>query len=237
MNSAYRGVLNRLLFYRMSLRLTQKDMADIMKITQSHYSKIEAGLTSFSAKYMQRMMEHHLDVDYLITGKKTEDSILNILIEKCSAQGQAKFLELINWVLELEIESSRRKDIIVPRGIYYKSEILRLKSCTQKNIWKIIREVNRLTQVNMADGLKLTLSRYRQLEKDISLADAEILMQLYEFLQYPPSIVISEKCYCLTPLNEIWRQIDSFSKKEIADYLKLSIEFINRKYGEECFSH
>lgn len=237
MNSAYMGVLDRLLSYRTNLRLTQKDMADIMKITQSQYSKIEAGLISFSAKYTQRMMEHHLDVDYLITGKKSEESILNILIEKCSVQGQAKFLELINWVLELEIDSSRRKDITAPGEIYYRSEVLRLKSCTQKSIWKIIREVNQLTQVNMAAGLKLTLGHYREIEKDESLTDAEILMRLYEFLQYPPSMVISEKCYYLTPLNEIWRKIDSFSKEEITDYLEFSMEFVNRKYGEECFSH
>ena len=78
----------------------------------------------------------------------------------------------------------------------------------------------------MAKGLQISLNRYRKIEKEKSYPDAEIIMQLYNLLGYPPSLILSEGRDCTNVLNTLWNYLTPTDQKKLQSFLMNGLNFL-----------
>ena len=224
---SYDQIIKRLCSYLMSLNLTQQNMAPLLGIRQSQYSKMECGEALISYQSLTQMYQNHLDVDFIITGKYNSGSVINDYLSECSNEKRPYFLHLIAWTLETELSQINNPEVhSLSPLIYYQVEIARMCTTSDRNIWLAIRNVNNISQYDMAKGLQISLNRYRKIEKEKSYPDAEIIMQLYNLLGYPPSLILSEGRDCTNVLNTLWNYLTPTDQKKLQSFLINGLNFL-----------
>ena len=231
MSDSYDKTLERILRYREEHKLSQREMGDLMGITQSHYSKLELRKKIISGKTLLKLDDKEWDIDYIITGEKSQQSELNQLLEECSEDKRAEFIKLIVWTVTQgqhnKKERSSKEEVQYNREI----EILQRQFKRQvedKNSWVSIRKTDRLTQNQMADLLSINIKKYREIEKGNQIADAEILSRLYDKTGYPPSLVLSAEVTNLNVLNRIWLTFEEEKKQELLKFLRMGLDILNQ---------
>jgi transcriptional regulator with XRE-family HTH domain len=231
MTISYDQIIKRLCSYRMSLNLTQQKMAPLLGIRQSQYSKMECGEALISYQSLMQMYQKKLDVDFIITGKTNSGSVINDYINECPEEKRPHFLHLIAWTLETELSQINNPEFqsLFPL-IYYQVEISRMCMTSERNIWCAIRNVNNISQCAMAKGLQISLNRYRKIEKEKSYPDAEIFMQIYNLLGYPPSLILSEGRDCTNILNTFWNYLSLTNQRKIQSFLMNGLKYLTDKY-------
>ena len=70
MSSSYNNVLARLKEQRLSRSLSQNEMAQIVHMTQSNYSKVELALRRLSFDELKCLCDSPIDVHYNLQGQK-----------------------------------------------------------------------------------------------------------------------------------------------------------------------
>ena len=68
MSATYNEVLERLIEERKRLGLSQQEMASLVHITQSNYSKVEKGLHRLSYEELKYLSKANIDIFYIFTG-------------------------------------------------------------------------------------------------------------------------------------------------------------------------
>ena len=99
MADEYRDVVKHLKAYRKEMSINQEEMGKRMGLTQSHYCKVEKGQLIISYKSLQELLKNNMDIDYLITGKKSATSALDHLMDRCSQDERPELMELIVWAV------------------------------------------------------------------------------------------------------------------------------------------
>lgn len=229
MGEEYQRVVKRLKSYRQELKFRQAEMGEKLGINQAHYSKIESGTVTLSCSGLQSMLEHSLDVDYIFTGKKSETSELDLLIRQCPGPERADLMGLIIWTVQLGYQTLGREAL---RDYERDVEILRLYSCSDKSIWYILRQVNEITQVKMAECVGMNIKRYRKLEKGEIQADGEVLALLYKNTFYLPSLIVSNKGYSMGRINEIWNRFDDSLAETLYNHITAGAKMVDKVYQE-----
>lgn len=222
MSSAYDKMLIRLNAYRKMQNMSQENMGSVMGITQSHYSKLENGKKIISGEELYNLKKNGIDVDYLISGKRSPRTVLDELMETCSQKKRAELLQLIVWTIQqgmdtAQIESSA--DVRCTREI----ELLRYQVFphTSKNtVWYRIRVANEMTQSEMAEALDVSVKRYREIEKGNTRASAEVAAALYENLGYLPSIILELDMVNLSCLNLIWEEFEEKLQTKLEAFIR-----------------
>lgn len=70
MNAKYQSFCERLKEERLRLELSQVEIGQILRMSQSHYSKIELGTRRLTYYETQCLSETNADVYYIFTGEK-----------------------------------------------------------------------------------------------------------------------------------------------------------------------
>ena len=68
MSATYNEMLKRLIEERKRLGLSQQQMARLVHITQSNYSKVEKGLHRLSYEELKYLSKANIDIFYIFTG-------------------------------------------------------------------------------------------------------------------------------------------------------------------------
>lgn len=207
MKNNYISVAERLKIYRKELNVSQNDMADLLGVTQSHYSRLEDGKKIISYQSLKRFKNNGGDIQYLITGKWIRKGKIDEYLEKCrKIEDKEELLKLIIWAIKQgeRIECEKKE-------IFEKSFLPREIELS-KGVWKAIRIIENLTQVEMASLLDINIKRYRRIEKKQILPDADVLYSLYTKLDYSPLIIMDSNFFYLNELNSTWER---FSEKTI----------------------
>lgn len=76
--------------------------------------------------------------------------------------------------------------------------------------------------------MDVDIKRYRNIEKGIRTANAELLMNVYNTLEIYPSYFINGKIENYQHLEEIFQNFSKENQKEIIEFLKAGIRFINQ---------
>lgn len=205
MLNSYSTISERLIAYRKQLALTQMQMAEKLGVTQSHYSKLEAGRTTISFHNLKCFERSGEDVYYLITGQHTVRGKIEEYMDHCQTlYGKRKLFEVLLWAAEL--------------GAGMSGSGLQISECTVKSarlvqsysekltVWENIRKVEAISQMKMAELFDINIKRYRKIEKGLSEADAEILQALYEKMSYSPLLILDRDLYYIDEMNRLWEQ-------------------------------
>lgn len=232
---AYIDIVKRLIQYRQSHRITQIQLAEIFSVTQCEISKLEAN--EYRISYYDLLQLHaktDLDIDFLITGEPVTNTIFHTLEQNLvSSTNSAKYnyIDLILFSLnkifgQTFIQNSETNHL------NYLQRLLRysfLSGNNQKNdCWINIRNAFGLTQIKMAEIMDVDIKRYRNIEKGVRTANAELLMNVYNTLQIYPSYFINGKIQNYQHLEQIFQNFSEKNQKEIIEFLRAGIRFINR---------
>lgn len=217
MSATYNEVLKRLIEERKRLGLSQQEMARLVHITQSNYSKVEKGLHRLRYEELKYLSKANVDIFYIFTGYKCAGKYVNYFrqytyVELCY------YLEIIYSLIVLNdcrSNTDQWKDIV--KRIKYVPLILDYKKSS--NIFLAIRHITDSSQKQMAEKLGVDIKKFRELEKDRCLPDSEIIWKLYNLFRISPTVVLKDKN---TMLNEISSLLEANEENsvQIIDIIK-----------------
>ncbi len=204
MSASYEEVLKRLIEERGRLGLSQNDMAQIVHITQSNYSKVENSRYRLSYAELKYLSESEIDIYYVFTGYKSAGKYIERFQQYTFAE-LCCFLGIIYSVVNLYASKHKSKqgDELTDRVKYVPLILEQRKSF---NLFVAIRNSLGIRQIPMADKLGMDVKKLCDLEKGRCLPDMEIVWRLYDMFGISPAFVLKNK-YCM--LHEISALIES----------------------------
>ncbi len=201
----YKEVLDRLKAYRTSWDISIAEMSRRLGIDRSLYSRIEKGTKAITSEILVRMYELGIDVDYLVTGIKSEPTQLNTLMEKCEETRKSSFVNIIVSYMNVMLNNDEDRKLYCRKEL----EILHF-NMDKKNgeregtVWSCIRDIHGFTQEQLRKILDVNIKTYRKMEKGQTTPTLEMLMNLYLELGYYPSLVQEIDSDYLLMINNAW---------------------------------
>jgi transcriptional regulator with XRE-family HTH domain len=229
---AYARLLNRIIEYRNQNHISQKTMGEYMGITQSHYNKVESGKKIVSYSALLNLKEHKFDIDYIVTGVRYKESILNHYLRGCRPQVQSDMLAHIIWVIKQGVRITNTK--MPDKKVDYNNVMAFLQMrandvAKEETVWKSVRKLDGRTQNEMAEELNVGIKKYRNIENGNAQPDAQILSELYDKLGYFPSILMPEYTVNLSYINDIWAGFDEELKGELIKHIRDGYDLVNKR--------
>lgn len=218
-HESYMQVINRLVEYRNQEGLLQSEMGEKFGVTQSHYCKLESGLSVISRKSLKCFAEAGGDALWLLTGKKSSSGVLDNYFLECTFENERlRMTQALLWGTEQGLRISKMEMEISVQKSY---SLLSYDTLKNGLVWKKIRELEGLTQIQMARILEIDIKRYRKIEKEEIEEDAAILCTLYSKLCYSPLIIMDKTQFCLMQLNAIWEKFDRNLLRKLLEYVSV----------------
>lgn len=227
MGRDYSEVVERLQKYRRVQSKTQEEMSAVMGVTQSHYAKLESGANVISYDCLMKFKLNGGDVHFLITGQHLMPGPLDSYMDKLRTDtGRLQMFRFILWAVNLGLSLEHEVKCELPESVFKNLILAQMELDRSGNIWKCIRKLDDITQIQMADILGMNIKRYIRLEKEVIRPDAEILFRLYSRLFYAPLLVI-EPAYCyLQECNDVWKCFGEEVKSRLAPMVVQAVELI-----------
>lgn len=223
----HNSISQRLVGYRQQLGKSQAEMSREFGVNQSHYSKLESGTKYISYSSLKKFEEAGGDVNYLITGVHYKTGIVEDCMERCkTSDGKVEIMKALFWLT--------RQGIILMHGENWRETNQRVQKYIrlaeekeqQTNIWKIIRKIEDLTQMKMAERLDINIKRYQRLERMEAEPDAVILNSLYTLFGYSPLIILHENLYYAEEINKCWSEFPDEVKEQLSAVLEEDLKLI-----------
>lgn len=228
MGSNYSEIPQRLSAYRKALNMSQEEMGRQFAVNQSHYYKLETGAKIISYKSMKQFRQNGGDLCYLITGEKYQRGIADEYIGRCRTQtGRTEAMKLILWLTEqgILLHSGSTEELDKKMWKHIK---LAEREKEDASVWKKIRMIEDLSQIQMAEKLDISIKRYRRIEERKVEPDAEILSILYVEFGYSPLVILDRESYCMNEINSIWDSFPENIRKYLNRLLDENIKLIDR---------
>lgn len=227
MRQDYSEVIERLQAYRQAQRMTQEEMSAEMGVSQGYYAKLESGEHIISYDCLKTFEKNGGDVHYLITGQHLESTILDDYIEICrTGEGRREMFRFILAVLNLGLGMMQDGQSVLRENIYKNLRFMQMELDRPGNIWKNIRRMDGITQLQMADILEINIKRYMRLEKEITKPNADIIQRLYCSLSYLPALVIQPLSYHLRECGAVWKIFPKELRRKLESMLIQTSEII-----------
>ncbi len=233
MSVAYKDVLERFVKYREQRNISQNELAQMLRISQSYVSKMEVGKARISFEILTALYQQGWDIDYIITGQENHRTVLNDLYDSCNKERRADFLQYMVWTVRQGIKSYEKHIKQMERYIE-KFEYFNMYTsgiAAEDTAFYGIRTVNRLSQVQMAKMLHVDIKKYRAMEKNEKKPDAELLMLLYNNFECMPfeTVYVEND---LGEINAVWRKMQPQLQKELYEFMKHGLQFMNSQTGD-----
>lgn len=208
----YKNVINRLIYYRKNLGVSQAEMAELLGISQSEYSKIENGQTRLLHKHLKALHGNRWDVDYIVTGSHSlcKTGGLNDILDGCSAEEYEKL-----YVYTIENAFLYWDDIFKqPKNLRLYSElkiqlVMIANQAAQPEVLRYIRTVLGMNKKEFGELLDVTRKTYSRCEEGSSELDTEHILKLYNHGICCPSFVIDYKHELIAGIDYELQAVDS----------------------------
>ena len=158
MSATYNEVLKRLIEERKRLVLSQQEMARLVHITQSNYSKVEKGLHRLSYEELKYLSKANVDIFYILTGYRCAGKYVEYFqqytyVELCCYLGIIYSLIVLN---DWRSNTEPWKDIA--KRVKYVPLVLDCKKSS--NIFLVIRHMTGSRQKPMAEKLGVDIKKF-----------------------------------------------------------------------------
>ena len=219
MSIAYQEFCERLKEERMQMKLSQLEIGRLLRMSQSHYSKVELGKRRLSYYEIQCLCDTKADVYYIFTGEKCQ-------IELCDFSSESTFEELkcyLEILCVLLIYSDRHGKIILSEEMYKKIENIRyaLMLCKKdKTLFYKLRRALNYNQKKMADLLKVDVKKLRSMESGKILPDSEIIWQLSEVFYIPYALLLKDRKGLVCEISYLLQLIEESKRKDVLESIK-----------------
>lgn len=187
MSTSYQNVLERLKEERLAKSWSQDQISQKLKMSQSHYSKVELGNRRFTYYEVQDLYELELDAHYIFTGQKSSIKE-EVFFSDCDYRELHFYLHVLAYMAEYFYMVGRSEDW---KAVYKELEYIKYVTAPDKtddNTLFLLRRMLNYSQQTMAEKLGVDIKKVRTMENGESLPDSEILWKLYHFFRIPPAV-------------------------------------------------
>ncbi|MDE6129132.1 MAG: transcriptional regulator [Lachnospiraceae bacterium] len=192
MNESYQNVLQRLKEERTRKKWSQEQISRQLRMSQSHYSKVELGKRRFTYYEVQYLYGLEVDAHYIFTGQKSGTE-QEIFFADCDYRELNFYMHILAYVAEY-LYMVRRLDKweTVYKELKYIGYITAPDRMNDNSLFTLRRAVE-CSQQKMAEKLGVDIKKVRSMENGESLPDSEILWNLYQFFHIPPAVFIKSE--------------------------------------------
>lgn len=187
MSMSYDNVLERLKEERRARNWSQDQISQKLKMSQSHYSKVELGNRRFTYYEVQDLYELELDAHYIFTGQKSGKQE-EAFFSKCDYKELHFYLHVLAYMAEYFYVVRKSEDW---KAVYKELEYIKYVTApdrTDDNTLFLLRRMLNYSQQTMAEKLGVDVKKVRTMENGESLPDSEILWKLYDLFRIPPAV-------------------------------------------------
>lgn len=217
----FQEVLHRLKEYRKDKGLTQKAVAEMCRLDQSLYSRMEAGALKMPFEVYDRIVNHcfeELDQIVCNTPPAGENGKMYGLFHACEPSQWNRLGEGVLLILE---ESAFQKDHATA------SRVMRQEATEEQEAFQILerlRKAQGISQENMAVMCGVNVQTYRRYEKREVMPDLQMLQILCDGLDTRPSVILSNTTCQPHIFQEIWNRYGETINPESKGHLEAYFE-------------
>lgn len=210
MNTSYQNVLERLKEERLARSWSQDQISQKLKMSQSHYSKVELGNRRFTYYEVQDLYELELDAHYIFTGQRgsiRED----VFFSNCDYRELHFYLHVLAYMAEYFYMVGRSEGW---KAVYKELEYIKYVTAPDKtddNTLFLLRRMLNYSQQTMAEKLGVDIKKVRTMENGESRPDSEILWKLYHFFRIPPAVFTGSRRGMLNAFSSL---LDILTKED-----------------------
>lgn len=219
MSTTYQKFHERLKKERMRMQLSQLEIGQLLRMSQSHYSKAELGKRRLSYYEIQCLCETKADVYYIFTGERYQIELDDFFLE-CTFEELSCCLEILCVLLKYLY----RNNIIMLSGDMYKRieniPYALMPGKKGKTIFYKLRRALNYNQDKMADLLKVDVKKLRSMESGKTLPDSEIICQLSEVFYIPYALLLKDRRGLICEINCLLQLIDESKRKDVLESIK-----------------
>ncbi|MDE7268297.1 MAG: helix-turn-helix domain-containing protein [Lachnospiraceae bacterium] len=223
MSATYDEVLTRLKEQRCDLSMSQNEMARIVHMTQSNYSKVELSLRRLNFNELKYLCESPIDVYYIFTGFRSDNKYMDFIYN-------SSYWELSRYIgIIYEIVDFNNKNDATGKW----KKILKRMSCVplirgiqnSQNVFLELRHFMNLQQKKMAEKLGIDIKKFRDLEKGRNLPDSELIWRLYDSCYVSPTILLEDRKCMASEIATILDMIETeYQEKIIEIFTKIQMQ-------------
>lgn len=192
MNESYQNVLQRLKEERKRKKWSQEQISRQLRMSQSHYSKVELGKRRFTYYEVQYLYGLDVDAHYIFTGQKSGTE-QEVFFSNCDYRELNFYMHILAYVAEyLYVVRRLNNWETVYKELKYIGYITAPDRINDNSLFALRRAVE-CSQQKMAEKLGVDIKKIRSMENGESLPDSEILWNLYQFFRIPPAVFIKSE--------------------------------------------
>lgn len=192
MNESYQNVLQRLKEERKRKKWSQEQISRQLRMSQSHYSKVELGKRRFTYYEVQYLYGLEVDAHYIFTGQKSGTE-QEVFFSNCDYRELNFYMHILAYVAEYLYVVRRLSNWeTVYKELKYIGYITAPDRINDNSLFALRRAVE-CSQQKMAEKLGVDIKKIRSMENGESLPDSEILWNLYQFFRIPPAVFIKSE--------------------------------------------
>ena len=192
MDESYQNVLQRLKEERKRKKWSQEQISRQLRMSQSHYSKVELGKRRFTYYEVQYLYGLDVDAHYIFTGQKSGTE-QEVFFSNCDYRELNFYMHILAYVAEYLYVVRRLSNWeTVYKELKYIGYITAPDRINDNSLFALRRAVE-CSQQKMAEKLGVDIKKIRSMENGESLPDSEILWNLYQFFRIPPAVFIKSE--------------------------------------------
>lgn len=214
MSASYQDFFERLREERLRLELSQSEISQQLRMSQSLYSKVELGTGRLTYYEIQCLCELNADVRYIFTGDRCE-------IEEDISVVKYTFEELVCYlnIICALISCLQKNGVInLSRDMQKKVESIQyvVMPCERgKTLFYKLRRALNYNQMKMANLLGVDVKKLRSMESGKILPDSEIIWCLSERFFIPYALVLHDKKGLACEISYLLKLIEKRKRKDI----------------------
>lgn len=215
MSKDYADVLERLKEERERHKISQEEMGQLMRMTQSHYSKAELGKKRFSYYEMMYLCDSALDLYYIYSGQKGDEKYKNLFRDfACS-----ELLGYMSVLIDTAKVMSTNKYEGVWKKLYLSTRnVHHAINSVEGNPYYALRVSMNYSQIRMSSVFGIDVKKYRSLEYEKTMPDSEMLCKIYNEFNIHPSILLKDVNGIIYEVGEWLEQLDCKVREMVQGY-------------------
>ena len=212
MGILYEQVLDRLREYRGNRSMTQREVAQMLGISQSQYSKMESGNAQIPYRVLLCMYKEGWDLDYLVTGEVFEGEGGRFVDVRGRFSGMERSVayQLILWAVDVFLIVDGREqseEIRLMKILLYHED--------RTSVLRVVRESLDMSQVIMAESVGIGLRKYRQLERESKQPDFKVLCQVCELGRAVPTLFFDWEAGKSLLVERLWGEFSEERQRKL----------------------
>lgn len=226
MSATYIKFCERLRKERIRVNFSQSEIGQLLRMSQSHYSKVELGTRRLTYYETQYLCETETDVYYIFSGERCNIERESFLLE-CTFEELLCYLEIL-CVLLVCLNSN--KMIMLTNSIYKRIENIQhaLMPCKKgKTLFYKLRRGLSYNQMKMADLLEVDVKKLRAMESGKIMPDSEIIWRMSEVFYIPYALLLKDKKGLVCEISSLLKFVDEDKRKDILNGMK----FIHKSFS------